>query len=122
MPRLIVAGLVVFGLFVVLAGPQPARAAGAALAVPRPQLRLANVAISAMGFAITALAFPLMLYAQLVRGLSPTGAALLLVPMALMSIVLAPLVGRLTDRVHPRLITGAVGFSSAIVSLVWLRR
>ena len=33
-----------------------------------------------IGFAITALAFPLMLYAQLVRGLSPTQAALLLVP------------------------------------------
>ena len=35
---------------------------------------LANVAISAMGFAITAMAFPLMLYAQLVRGLSPHAA------------------------------------------------
>ena len=32
---------------------------------------LANVAISAMGFAITAMAFPIMLYAQLVRGLQP---------------------------------------------------
>ena len=32
---------------------------------------LANVAISTMGFAITAMAFPLMLYAQLVRGLQP---------------------------------------------------
>ena len=56
-----------------------------------------------MGFAITAMAFPIMLYAQLVRGCSPTQSALLLVPMAVMSIVLAPLVGRLTDRVHPRL-------------------
>jgi MFS family permease len=80
---------------------------------------LANVAISSMGFAITAMAFPIMLYAQLVRGLSPTRAALLLVPMAVMSIVLAPGVGRLTDRIHPRLIT-SVGFTSIIVSLVWL--
>ncbi len=82
---------------------------------------LANVAISVMGFAITALAFPIMLYAQLVRGLSPTRAALLLVPMAVMSILLAPWVGRLTDSVHPRVITG-VGFSAATVSLVWLSR
>ena len=66
-----------------------------------------------MGFAITAMAFPLMLYAQLVRGLCPTRSALLLVPMAVMSIVLAPFVGRLTDRVHPRSIT-CVGFSSII--------
>lgn len=80
---------------------------------------LANVAISTMGFAITAMAIPIMLYAQLVRGLSPTGAALLLVPMALMTLVLAPVVGRLTDRVHPRAIT-TVGFTSIIASLVWL--
>jgi EmrB/QacA subfamily drug resistance transporter len=82
---------------------------------------LSNIAISSMAFAITAMAFPLMLYAQLVRGLSPTGSALLLVPMAIMSIVLAPGVGKLTDRVHPRQIT-AVGFTAVIVSLVWLSR
>ncbi len=67
---------------------------------------LANVAISVMGFAITALAIPLMLWAQVVRGLSPTRSALLLVPMAIMTILLARPVGNLTDRVHPRLITG----------------
>ena len=72
------------------------------------------------GFTITAMAFPIMLYAQLVRGLSPTRRALLLVPMALMSIVLAPWVGKLTDAVHPRLIT-AFGFAAASTSLVWLQ-
>ncbi|MET0837781.1 MAG: DHA2 family efflux MFS transporter permease subunit [Marmoricola sp.] len=82
---------------------------------------LANVAITTMGFSITALAFPFMLYAQLVRGLSPTEAALLLVPMAIMSIVLAPWVGKLTDAVHPRLIT-SFGFTSAIVALTLLSR
>jgi EmrB/QacA subfamily drug resistance transporter len=80
---------------------------------------LANVAISAMGFAITAMAIPLMIWAQVVRGWSPTQSALLLVPMALMTIVLARLVGGLTDRVHPRLLT-SFGFASIIVSLVWL--
>ena len=54
-----------------------------------------------MGFAITALAIPLLLWAQVVRGLSPTRSALLLVPMAIMTIVLARPVGNLTDRVHP---------------------
>ncbi|MCW2765282.1 MAG: drug resistance transporter, EmrB/QacA subfamily [Nocardioides sp.] len=80
---------------------------------------LANVAISVMGFAITAFAIPIMIWAQVVRGLSPTESALLLVPMALMTIVLARSVGGLTDRVHPRLITG-VGFAALIGSLVWL--
>ena len=62
---------------------------------------LANVAISVMGFAITAMAIPIMIWAQVVRGLSPTRSALLLVPMAIMTIVLARPVGTLTDRVHP---------------------
>ena len=82
---------------------------------------LANVDISVMGFAITAMAIPLLLWAQVVRGLSPTRSALLLVPMAIMTILLARPVGNLTDRVHPRLITG-FGFAATIVSLVWLSR
>ena len=80
---------------------------------------IANVAISVMGFSITAVAIPLMLYAQLVRGMSPTEAALLLVPMALMTILLARFVGGLTDRVHPRSIV-TFGFLALVVSLVWL--
>ena len=63
--------------------------------------------------------FPIMLYAQVVRGLSPTRSALLLVPMAVISGGLAPVVGRLIDRVHPRYIAG-VGLFCFPVSLVWL--
>ncbi|MGH3425656.1 MAG: DHA2 family efflux MFS transporter permease subunit, partial [Nocardioidaceae bacterium] len=80
---------------------------------------LANLAISTVGFSITAMAFPLMLWAQEVRGFSPTRAALLLVPMALISGGLAPWVGRLTDRVHPRNLVG-IGLTAFPVSLVWL--
>ena len=120
-PLLIVGGLVVFAAFV-LWQARNRREPLVPLGLFRDRnLSLANVAISSMGFAITAMAFPLMLYAQLVRGLSPTGSALLLVPMAVMSIVLAPRVGALTDSIHPRLITG-VGFAAAVVSLVWLSR
>ena len=36
---------------------------------------LANLAITTVGFGVTAQAFPITLYAQGVRGLSPTGAA-----------------------------------------------
>ena len=63
---------------------------------------ISNFAISTMSFTATAMGFPTMLYAQLVRGYSPLQAALLFVPMAVMSIILAPIVGRFTDRVHPR--------------------
>ncbi|GAA1596758.1 MFS transporter [Kribbella sancticallisti] len=80
---------------------------------------LANTAITTVGFAITAMAFPLMLYAQSVRGLSPTRSALLLVPMAVISGVLAPFVGRLTDKAHPRYLAG-FGLLCCSVSLFWL--
>jgi MFS family permease len=79
---------------------------------------LANVAITVMGFTVTAILFPFMLYAQLVRGLSPTRAALLLVPMALMTLLLAKPIGGLTDRIHPRLIL-TVGFTLLFVSYLW---
>jgi len=80
---------------------------------------LANVAISVMGFSITASLIPIMIWAQVVRGLSPTRSALILVPMALMTLLLARLVGGLTDRIHPRIIT-AFGFVCLFVGLLWL--
>jgi EmrB/QacA subfamily drug resistance transporter len=80
---------------------------------------VANLAITVMGFATTAMAFPFMLYAQLVREMSPTEAAMLLTPMALMTLVLAPVVGRMTDVVHPRYLTGA-GFTVLATSMLWL--
>jgi MFS family permease len=80
---------------------------------------LANVAITTVGFTATSMAFPLMLYAQGVRGLTPTEAALLLAPMAVISGVLAPVVGRLTDRHHPRYVAGS-GLFCFPVALAWL--
>ncbi len=82
---------------------------------------VSSLAIAAMAFTATSMGFPLMLYAQLVRGLSPTQAALLMVPMAVMSILLAPLVGRITDKVHPRLLVGS-GFAVTAVAILWLSR
>ncbi len=82
---------------------------------------LSNIAITTVGFAITAMAFPFILYAQAVRGLSPTGSALLLVPMAVLSGGFAPVVGRLTDRVHPRTLT-VVGMVLGAGSLAWVSR
>ncbi|GGR58413.1 EmrB/QacA subfamily drug resistance transporter [Nocardioides luteus] len=80
---------------------------------------VSSLAISTMGFAAVAQGFPLMLYAQLVRGYTALEASLLLVPMAAVSFVAAPFVGRLTDRMHPRLLTGAAFFLCS-VSLFWL--
>ena len=82
---------------------------------------LANVAITAMGFTVVAMIFPVMIWAQGVRGLSPTMAALLLAPSSVMSFALAPLAGRLTDRVHPRVLVGS-GTLLLAVGLVLMSR
>lgn len=55
---------------------------------------LANVTATFMGLAVTTFALPVMLYLQTVRGFSPTEAALTMAPMSVMSILLAPVMGR----------------------------
>jgi EmrB/QacA subfamily drug resistance transporter len=128
---LIIAGLVVLALFVV----QQARTRSEPL-VPLALFRDrnfsgANVAIAAVGFTVTSMSLPLMFFLQLARGLTPTEAALLMIPMAVLSGVLAPLAGKLLDRVDPRLILvpgllcvgGALLWYSALISVdtpIWM--
>ncbi len=78
---------------------------------------LANIGITAMGFAVTCMAFPMMLFAQSARGLTPTHAALLLTPMAVISAGLAPVVGKAMFKVNPKWFTIA-GFLLLSVALV----
>ncbi|WP_434970404.1 DHA2 family efflux MFS transporter permease subunit [Microbacterium sp. bgisy207] len=91
--------------------------------VPLPLFRdrnfsLANLAIAAVGFAVTTMALPLMFFLQLARGLTPTESALLLIPMAVLSGVLAPLAGRWLDRTDARWLL-VPGILSVSVSLWW---
>jgi hypothetical protein len=60
-----------------------------------------------------------MFYAQAVCGLSPTRAALLTAPMAIATGVLAPFVGKIVDRSHPRPVIG-FGFSVLAIAMTWL--
>lgn len=80
---------------------------------------LSNFGVAVIGFVVTAMMLPVMFYAQVVCGLSPTRSALLIAPMAVASGVLAPFVGQLTDRMHPRPILG-FGFSVLAIALTWL--
>lgn len=80
---------------------------------------LAAIAMTTVGFGITAMAFPIMLWAQTVLGYSPTQSALLLAPMAILAGVLAPFVGRLVDHGDPRLLAG-IGLGSFSIALFWL--
>jgi EmrB/QacA subfamily drug resistance transporter len=79
---------------------------------------LANLAISSVGFTVTSMSLPLIFFAQLVLGFTPTQSALLMVPMALVVIPLSPLVGRLADRVHPRYLA-FFGLFVLAISLAW---
>jgi EmrB/QacA subfamily drug resistance transporter len=80
---------------------------------------LANAGGAVIGFVITAFIVPVMFYAQAVCGLSPTRSALLTAPMAVITGVLAPFVGRIVDRSHPRPVVG-FGFSMLAISLTWM--
>lgn len=115
----IVAGLLVLGVFLLWQARNSAEPLVPLRLFTDRNFSVSNVAISMMSFTATAMGFPLMLYAQLVRGLSPTDSALLMVPMAVTSLVMAPIVGRFTDRVHPRVLTAA-GFVIGAASLFWL--
>ena len=79
---------------------------------------IANLSIAAVGFTVTSMSLPLMFFIQLARGLTPTQAALLLVPMAVLSGALAPPAGRLLDRIDPRLLL-VPGLLLVSASLVW---
>ncbi len=115
---LIVAGVVLLGVFVwtqALTKNEPL--------VPLRLFRdrnfsIANLAIAAVGFTVTSMSLPLMFFLQLARGLDPTQAALLLVPMAVLSGVLAPFAGRLLDRVDPRFLL-VPGILCVSLSLWW---
>ena len=80
---------------------------------------MSNLGISVIAFAVTAMILPVMFYAQAVCGLSGTQAALLTAPMPVATGVLAPFVGKLVDRVHPRPIVG-FGFSALAIAMTWL--
>ncbi len=82
---------------------------------------LANVGIMAVGFAVTAFGFPLFLYTQTVRGLTPTQSALLLAPLAVLSGALAPFAGRFIQARDPRWLAVS-GLTLFVVGVWWASR
>jgi EmrB/QacA subfamily drug resistance transporter len=80
---------------------------------------LSNLGVAVIGFVATAMVLPVMFYLQAVCGLSPTRSAVLTAPMAIATGLLAPVVGTIVDRAHPRPVIG-FGFSVLAISLTWL--
>jgi EmrB/QacA subfamily drug resistance transporter len=116
---MIIAGLVVLAAFVVWQGVQKKGEPLLPLGLFKDRnFTLANIAITAVGVAIASFALPLMLWAQDVKEFTPTQAALLLIPMAVLSAGLAPLVGRNMHRMNPRWIA-AFGLACFSGGLFW---
>lgn len=92
--------------------------------IPMSLMSHRNFVLSTAGIALVSFVFvsfgvPLMIYLQEVCGLSPVHAALLTAPMAVATAVLAPVVGRIVDRAHPRPVVG-FGFGLLTAGLIWL--
>jgi len=116
---MIVGGVVVLGVFVLWQSRNKREPLVPLTLFRDRNFSVSNVAITVMGGVGASMGYPIMLYAQAVRGDSPTEAALLMVPMAMMSILLARTVGGLTDRLHPRAIMG-FGFAASFVGMLSL--
>ncbi|MFE7719055.1 DHA2 family efflux MFS transporter permease subunit [Nocardia rhizosphaerihabitans] len=71
---------------------------------------LSNTAIAAMGAAVTSMMVPSYFYLQAVREMSPTVSALVFAPMAIVTGVTAPFIGKFSDRLPPRLVP-TIGFT-----------
>jgi EmrB/QacA subfamily drug resistance transporter len=115
---LIIAGLVVLGLFVVWQTVNKGEPLLPLALFRDRNFSLANGAITTVGFAITCMSLPLVFYFQTVLGQSPTESALMLVPMAVISAGLAPVVGKIIDKTNPRNLAVA-GLLLLAVALVW---
>ncbi|AGF72281.1 MFS transporter [Corynebacterium halotolerans] len=78
---------------------------------------LGAFSIATMGFTVSSMMLPIMIWLQAARGLSAEQAGLMMVPMAVVAMVLSPLVGPLADRYHPRLLS-MLGFGLMAGSLL----
>lgn len=80
---------------------------------------LANIGGMAVSFAMIGIFFPTTIFLQVILGLSPLQAALINLPGSLISGVIAPIAGRLSDRIPGKWVV-ATGFAALAGSIGWL--
>ncbi|WP_257158713.1 DHA2 family efflux MFS transporter permease subunit [Corynebacterium cystitidis] len=74
------------------------------------------IAVFTLGVAVYTAQLPLMQYLQVGKGMDGTTAGLILIPMGILSVVFAPLAGRLTDRMAPGRVS-QIGFVTMIAAM-----
>ncbi|MFE2999908.1 MFS transporter [Nocardia sp. NPDC059246] len=113
---LILGGLAVLALFLVNQGRNKIEPLIPLSVFRNRNFSLGNIATSGLTAATTAQMVPSFFYLQVVRELSPTKAALVGSPLALLSALLSPVVGRLSDKVPPRylLMFGFVAYAAGV--------
>ena len=120
-PGLIIAGVIVMAVFLLWQAVTPHEPLVPLSLFTDRNFSVANLAIAMMGATVLTLSFPITLFFQRVLDMSPTQAALMTVPMAMVSLGLAPFVGKWMVRYDPRwMVVG--GFVSLAAGLFWLSR
>lgn len=107
---LIIAGVVVMGLFVVNQSRNTEEPLVPMSLFKDRNFAMSNLAIGAMNAAVTAFLVPFYFYLQQVQDMSPTRSALVLAPMAIVTGIFAPIVGKLSDKLAPRILP-TIGFA-----------
>jgi EmrB/QacA subfamily drug resistance transporter len=114
---LIGAGLVILGVFVAWQHRLGDKALLPLRLFHYRNFSLANVSAFMISFAMLGIFFPLTIFLQSILGLSPLHAALVNLPASLLSGIVAPFAGRLSDRVNGKWVVAA-GFGFIALSLV----
>ncbi|QIS22476.1 DHA2 family efflux MFS transporter permease subunit [Nocardia terpenica] len=116
---MIIAGLVVLALFVVNQARNTAEPLVPLSLFRDRNFSLSSLAIASMGAATASLMVPAYFYLQAVRDFSPTKSALVFAPMAVITGIAAPVVGKISDRMPPRVIP-TIGFALFAASIFWI--
>jgi EmrB/QacA subfamily drug resistance transporter len=129
---LLIVGVLVLGVFLFWQHRNPAEPLVPLGLFADRNFCAAVAGVLVMGFVATAMGFPMVIYAQVARGLSPTESALLLLPLAVLTGAVSPLVGRYLNTHSPRpvaiagfslLAVGMGGYAALMrpeVSVLWL--
>src|SRR5262249_30434855 len=117
-PLVLAAGLVLVGVFLWYESRQAEPLAPLHLFASR-NFSLMNLASAGVMFSTTCIFLPITIYVQSVLGMSALQAGLTLAPMSLPSMVVAPLSGRLVDRLGGKYLLMA-GFAIFAAGAYWI--